>query len=98
MLMTKQGRASRMICGVFFLVLGLCLLASHFSASTIRSRTTASVIRCSCPGVLDSFSLWVAPSSFMMGSVEPNFCCSECAGRVSFAIQSCQRRIAERFR
>jgi threonine/homoserine/homoserine lactone efflux protein len=26
MLMTKQGRASRMICGVFFLVLGLCLL------------------------------------------------------------------------
>jgi len=31
-------------------------------------------------------------------TVPPNFCCSECAGRVSVAIRSPRRRIAERFR
>ena len=33
-----------------------------------------------------------------MRSWSPNFCCSECAGRVSVAIRSTRRRIAERFR
>ena len=55
MLMAKQGRASRMICGMFFLLLGLCLVCIAlfcFPPPAVDNRDRYSMFMCWASGLL----------------------------------------------